>query len=230
LLLTAFIGLHLGMSMTGLNPVLFQQAVNRLHAVQALPGISLVFVLLPMLLQCTTGIFLAQREGLKYYTGKCDRGGRIRFFLQRWTALVVLVFITVHFMTMHDWGLHLLYRVTHWQALARYSAGGLFRSTDAFASTVQGFASLWTAGSIAHDVNVIGMFLLLGGIWATAFHLANGAWSGALLWKILPTPYSKQLWRIACIVSGVVLAIAGSIAWYSFTLAPSASRFVALCK
>lgn len=226
LLLTMFLGMHLGMSLTGLNPVLFQQIVNRLHAVPALAEISLMVVLLPMLLQCTIGIFLVKKEGLKYYTGKCDRGGRVRFFLQRWTALVVLVFITVHFMTMHAWGLHLLYRVTHWQALTRYSAGGLFRSTDAFASTVQGFTSVWNAGSMAHGANVLGMFLLLGGIWAIAFHVANGAWSGAVLWKILPTPQSKQLWRIACIVLGVSLAAAGSIAWYAFTLAPAASKIV----
>jgi hypothetical protein len=125
--------MHLGMSITGLKPVLFQRIVNWLHAVPALPEVSLMLVLLPMLLQCTTGIFLVQREGLKYYTGKCDRGGRVRFFLQRWTALVVLAFITVHFMTMHAWGLHLLYRFTQWQSLSRFTAGGLFHSEDAFA-------------------------------------------------------------------------------------------------
>jgi succinate dehydrogenase / fumarate reductase cytochrome b subunit len=222
LLLTAFIGMHLGMSMTGIKPVLFQQTVNRLHSVPALPGVSLVLVLLPVLLQCTTGIFLVQREGLKYYTGKCDRGGRVRFFLQRWTALAVLAFITVHFVTMHTWGLHLLYRVTQWQALSRYSAGGIFHSGDAFASTVQGFTSLWRAGSMAQGVNAIAMFFLLVGIWATAFHVANGAWSGALLWKILPTPYSKQFWRLICLIFGIALAGAGSIAWYAFTLAPNA--------
>ena len=222
LLLTAFIGMHLGMSLTGLNPVLFQQSVNRLHALPALAGLSLVFVLFPMLLQCTTGIFLVQKEGLKYYTGKCDRGGRVRFFLQRWTALAVLAFITVHFMTMHTWGLHLLYRVTHWQALTRFTAGGLFHSEDAFASTAQGFASLWSAGSMAHGVNIIGIFLLLGGIWATAFHVANGAWSGALLWKLLPTPQSKRFWKMNCFILGIALAGAGSVAWYAFTLAPGA--------
>jgi hypothetical protein len=219
LLLTAFIGMHLAMSMTGLKPVLFQKLVSRLHAVPALPGISLVLVLLPMLLQCTTGIFLVQKEGLKYYTGKCDRGGRVRFFLQRWTALVVLAFITVHFMTLHAWGLHLLYRITRWQILARYSAGGLFHSEDAFASTVHGFTSLWSAGSMVHSANATGMFLLLGGIWATAFHVSNGAWSGALLWKVLPTPKSKQFWRALCFLLGIVFAGLGSIAWYAFTLA-----------
>ena len=222
LLLTAFIGMHLGMCLSGLKPALFQQSVSRLHAVPALPEISLVLVLLPMLLQCTTGIFLVQKEGLKYYTGKCDRGGRVRFFLQRWTALVVLAFVTVHFMTLHDWGLHLLYRVTHWQALTRFTAEGLFHSEDAFASTVLGFTSLWSAGSMAHGANGLGMFLLLGGIWATAFHVANGAWSGALLWKVLPTSQSKLVWRVACFAVGIALAGMGSLAWYAFTLAPNA--------
>ena len=83
---------------------------------------------------------------------------------------------------------------------------------------------------MAHGANVIGMFLLLGGIWATAFHVSNGAWSGALLWKILPTPNLMQLWRVACVVLGVAMAAAGSIAWYAFTLAPGASRTVVLYK
>jgi succinate dehydrogenase / fumarate reductase cytochrome b subunit len=223
LLLTGFIVLHLGASVTGFNPRIYQQNVDRLHSiVNAIPGVTLFGIILPLLLQGTTGLFLVQREGLKFYAGKCDRGGRARFFLQRWTALVVLAFITVHFTTMHAWGLHLLYRFTQWQSLSRFTEGGLFHSEDAFVTTVQGFTSLWSAGSMAHGANVIGMFLLLGGIWATAFHVANGAWSGALLWKVLPTPYSKQLWKIACIVLGVTLAAAGSIAWYAFTLAPNA--------
>ena len=151
----------------------------------------------------------------------------MRFFLQRWTALVVLGVITVHFLTMHAWGLHLLYRVTHWQGLARYAAGGLFHSGDAFASTVRGFTSLWRAGSMAQGANLVAMFFMLGGIWVTAFHVANGAWSGASLWKVVSTPESKQLWRITCIALGIALAGVGSLAWYWFTLAPSAHLVLA---
>jgi hypothetical protein len=228
LLLTGFIVLHLGISVTGFNPVLYQQNVDRLHSVvNAIPGVTLFGIILPLLLQGTTGLFLVQREGLRFYTGKCDRGGRVRFFLQRWTALVVLGVITVHFLTMHAWGLHLLYRVTHWQGLARYAAGGLFHSGDAFASTVRGFTSLWRAGSMAQGANLVAMFFMLGGIWVTAFHVANGAWSGASLWKVVSTPESKQLWRITCIALGIALAGVGSLAWYWFTLAPSAHLVLA---
>jgi succinate dehydrogenase / fumarate reductase cytochrome b subunit len=221
--LTGFVVLHLGMSVSGLTPVLYQQNVDRLNlVVNSIPGVTLFGIIIPLLLQGTTGLFLVQREGLKFYTGKCDRGGRVRFFLQRWTALVVLAFVAVHFSTMHDWGLHLLYRVTHWQTLARYAAGGIFQSGDAFASTVRGFTSLIRAGSMAQGVNAVAMFLPLVGIWATAFHVANGAWSGSLLWKIFSTPQSKQLWRFTCIIFGIALASAGSLAWYWFTLAPNA--------
>jgi succinate dehydrogenase / fumarate reductase cytochrome b subunit len=92
---------------------------------------------------------------------------------------------------------------------------------------VQGFASLWNAGSTAQGANAIGMFLLLGGIWATAFHLANGTWSGALLWRILPTPQSKRFWKVICFIFGIALAGAGSVAWYAFTLAPNAASALA---
>jgi succinate dehydrogenase / fumarate reductase cytochrome b subunit len=228
LLLTGFIVLHLGISVTGFNPFLYQQNVDRLHSIMNyLPGATLIGILLPLLLQCTTGLFLAQREGLRYYTGKCDRGGRVRFFLQRWTALIIMAFITVHFITMHNWGLHLLYRVTHWQWLTRYATCGLFHSGDAFASTVRGFSSLWSSDSAAQSMNAIAMFLLLIGIWATAFHIANGARTGASLWKIFSTPQSGRLWRVACIIFGIALFGVGTLAWYWFTLAPNAHSALA---
>lgn len=223
LLLTGFLVLHFSMAVTGLNPAFYQKKVDHLHSfLNHVPGVALVAILLPMLLQCATGLFLVQREGLRYYTGKCDRGGRVRFFLQRWTGLCILSFVFVHFATLHSWGFHLVYRVTGWQALTRYSTGGLFHHSDAFASTAQGFTSLWREGSVAHMGNAIAMLALLAGIISTAFHVANGAWSGASLWKLLTTPKTKLLWRIACISLGVALAVAGSLAWYAFSLAPAA--------
>lgn len=70
----------------------------------------------------------------------------------------MLAFITMHFVTMNAWGLHLLYRVTHWHALSRYSAGGFFHSGGAFASTVRGFTSIWSTGSAAQGANAIAIF------------------------------------------------------------------------
>ena len=80
---------------------------------------------------------------------------------------------------------------------------------------------------MAQVANVTGMFFLLGSIWALAFHVANGAWSGSLLWKKFSTPQSKQLWRFTCIIFGIVLAGVGSLAWYWFTLAPTAHLVLA---
>ncbi len=46
-------------------------------------------------------------------------------------------------------------------------------------------------------------FCLLG-IWATAFHAANGAWTGGFIWNLAPKPESKRRWGRVCVLIGVM--------------------------
>lgn len=215
-ILLGFLSLHFLIAATGLRPTLYQAQVNRLHSlVVNFPALTVLAILLPFILQSVTGIYLLHGEGLRYYTGKCDRGGRVRFFFQRWTGVVILGFLFVHVLPLHVWGFHQLYRLTRWSAFSRYSAGGIFQPDNAFQSTVQGFRYL--GGSEAFLTNTVLSGVLLVGIWAVSFHLANGAWSGALLWKILPSENIRPAWRIICFAMGILLIGLGSIGWWAFT-------------
>jgi succinate dehydrogenase / fumarate reductase cytochrome b subunit len=222
LALTCFLVIHLSLCMTGLNPVFYQSLVERVErTLSHLPGLVLIAIMIPLMAQACSGIFLLKKEGLKYVK-KCNRGGELRYFLQRISALVILAFAAIHVGTLHQRGLHLLYQVTHWNALARYSTGGLFHAGSAFQSTVVGIQQPWTAGGPQSLMNIGIMFFSLLGVLATAYHVANGAWSGGIVWKIAGTRVSKPIWACFSLLLGIVLALSGSVAWYAFTFAAHA--------
>ena len=122
-----------------------------------LPGFTLVAIFLPLLFQAASGLYLLRKHGLKYSVKKCNRGGKLRFFLQRATGLAILAFAAFHVGTLHAWGLHAVYQATHLTALSRYANGGLFQAGGAaFRSTVEGFGS-FCGTSVASNVLVGGL-------------------------------------------------------------------------
>ena len=168
---------------------------------------------------------------MRYDVKKCNRGGKLRFFLQRASALVILSFVLIHIATLHQWGLHLAYHLTHWSALARYSTGGLFQAQGAaFRSTVVGFREPWSTAGPGSFMNLALMIFGLISVIATAFHAANGAWTGGLVWKITGTKVNETLWSCLCYEVAIVLLGTGFVAWYAFTLSASAKAVVALAS
>lgn len=191
-----FLAVHLAICVTGIWPAAYQRNIDSMEsAIAGARTLVSAAIFLPLIYQALSGLFLLWKEGLKYDVRKCNRGGKVRFFLQRVTALVVLVFLLVHAGTLHRWG------------------RGVFEPHGAaFASTAAGFAG------------ANGAMALLGllGVWAAVFHFANGAWSGAVIWKLATTPESKRRWGVACTGVGVILFAAGVLAWYAFTLSGAA--------
>ena len=62
LLLTAFLAVHLGIGISGLDSVAYQQNVDLLHSVlRVIPGFTIAGVLLPLLIQCAMGLFLVNK-------------------------------------------------------------------------------------------------------------------------------------------------------------------------
>lgn len=222
--MACFLTAHLAISITGWSPAAYQRNIDVIQGTLAhLPGFTLVAIFLPLLFQAASGLYLLRKHGLKYSVKKCNRGGRLRFFLQRATGLAILAFAAFHVGTLHAWGLHAVYQATHLTALSRYASGGLFQAGGAaFRSTVEGFGS-FCGTSVASNVLVAVLSLL--GVWATAFHAANGAWSGGAVWNLLPTPESKRRWGYVSIAIGVVLLVAGTGAWCAFTLSRAARAF-----
>jgi succinate dehydrogenase / fumarate reductase cytochrome b subunit len=213
-----FVVAHLAIAMTGLWPERYQDLVNRIHRLgPALVAVELGLVFLPLLVQIGYGLRMLVKVGMAYHTDKQARGGDLRFFLQRLSAVILLLFIVFHVATMHRWGLHLLYQATGMETLEEYQAGGLFQPQgEAFESTALAIRSYWSPDGVKNPVNVflIGFYML--GIWAACYHLANGLATGALAWGITTSEVAERRAGVLCLGLGVTLALVGTAAWYAF--------------
>jgi succinate dehydrogenase / fumarate reductase cytochrome b subunit len=197
--LALFVTLHFAICLTGLYPRSYEGTVGQLHrSIANLPGAVLFLILIPMSVQAGSGLYLIAKEGVQYNVKRCDRGGKLRYFLQRWTGLVMLAFLLPHVAIMRGW----------WQSQSAESG--------VFARTVSGFHP-WTS-TLANSITVS---LLVVGILVTAFHVANGAWSGAILWKVVKDEQGKARMGYVSLALGITLAAVGCLAWYAFSFSPN---------
>ena len=208
--LALFVTMHLAICLTAIIPYQYQCTVNRLDRLAGyLPG-AMLLILFPLLLQAASGLFLAYKEGMKYDIKRCDRGGKLRFFLQRLSGLAILAFLSLHAASMYG-GLG----AAHRGPVAHLLEGGL-PAENAFSYTASAFQP-WTSPSL----NLLTIAFLLAGILGTAYHATNGALSGAILWKVVQTPEGKARVEYVCAGIGIILAAMGTVAWYAFTLSPN---------
>lgn len=209
--LAAFLGVHFLIGLTGVNPQNYEGAVGLLHRSLAyLPGAVWVLVFLPMLLQAASGVFLLSKEGLRYDVKSCNRGGKLRYFLQRWSGLGMVAFLLAHVASMRGRGL----QSGHWwSALASSGAP----DGAAYAYTASGFHPF--SSPLLGAITIV---LLLVGVLGTVYHVANGAFSGGILWKLVESDAGKARLTYLSAAAGLVLAVMGAVAWYAFSLAPTA--------
>jgi succinate dehydrogenase/fumarate reductase cytochrome b subunit len=206
--LTLFVTIHLAICVTGTSPVQYQSTVSLIHRWLAyFPGALLLTIFLPLLLQSASGLYLATKEGMKYDIKRCDRGGKMRFFLQRLSGLAILVFLLVHVGSMYGWSLgrniaHLL--------------DGRLPEGNAFSYTASVFQP-WTSSA----ANLFSVAFLLAGVLGMVYHAANGLLSGAILWKIVESPGGRTRCGYVCAGIAIVLAVMGTVAWHAFTLSPN---------
>ena len=216
LILGAFLVSHLAINALGLWPMRFQSAVSRIHGLGGLlPVLEISLIFIPLAIHVTLGLRTLRREKLKLRTRGHHHGSHARYWLQRVTAVILLAFLAFHVATMHRWGIHLVYQVTHWPALDRYATGGLFEPARAFASVQDGLAGFWSPAP-AHPANLlIAQFYLLA-VAAGVYHLGNGMATGAEVLGFVRTRAQNGRLRHACIAAGFVLAAIGIAAWYAF--------------
>jgi succinate dehydrogenase/fumarate reductase cytochrome b subunit len=215
-ILGAFLFLHLAVNAIGLWPARFQTVAYLINGLEsALPNLEIGLVFAPLAIHVTLGLRTLRRERLKLGVEKHHHGSDTRYWLQRVTAVILLVFLIFHLATMHRWGFHLVYQVTHWPALERYAAGGLFEPQRAFASVSAAMSLFWD-GHAANPANLLIAELYLLGIASAVYHLANGVATGAeVLGFVTGSAQKEILWR-CCMGAGVVLAAIGIMAWYAF--------------
>ena len=210
--LTLFMCVHLAIAMTGIDPRQYQATVDLLHG-WLMPGAVLLLILIPVLLQAASGLYLTAKEGVKYDIKRCDRGGKLRFFLQRWSGLAILAYLVIHVGNMRGW-----FRLAHGGNMR----AGALAERAAFLHTASAFQP-WNSPAAKSSA----VALLLTGILGAVFHAANGMWSGAILWKVVSTERGKAWFGYVCTAVGIALVAMGAIAWYAFTLSPNVRALVA---
>jgi succinate dehydrogenase/fumarate reductase cytochrome b subunit len=214
-ILGAFLLLHLTVNALGLWPARFQTVVTCMHGLSAaLPNLE-IGLILALAVHVVLGLRTLRREKLKWGVGKHHSGSDLRSWLQRVTAVILLVFLSFHLATMHRRGIHLVYQMTRWPAVERYAAGGLFLPQRAFASVSEAQWHFWDEHT-ANPANLLIVELYLLGIAAAVYHLANGAATGVeVLGFVTTTRQKDRCWRV-CVGAGFVLAVIGMAAWYAF--------------
>jgi succinate dehydrogenase/fumarate reductase cytochrome b subunit len=215
-ILGAFLFLHLAVNAIGLWPARFQTVAYLMHGLSGtLPHLEIGLVFAPLAIHVALGVRTLRREGFKLGVEKHHHGSDTRYWLQRVTAVILLVFLAFHLATMHRWGVHLVYQITHWPALGRYAAGGLFEPRRAFASVSEAVSLFWD-DLAANPANLLIAEFYLLGIASAVYHLANGVATGAeVLGFVSGSAQKESLWR-CCMGGGVILAAIGMLAWYAF--------------
>jgi succinate dehydrogenase/fumarate reductase cytochrome b subunit len=215
-ILGSFLLLHFIVNAFGLWPARFQTVVNLIHGLgAALPNLEIGLVL-ALAVHVTLGLRALRREKLTWDVEKHHCGSDMRYWLQRVTAVVLLVFLSFHLATMHRWGLHLVYQITHWPVLRRYAASGLFEPQRAFASASEAQWRFWDEHT-ANPANWLIVQLYLLGLAAAVYHFANGVATGAEVMGLVTTAKRREsLWRV-CIGAGFALAAIGMVGWCAFT-------------
>jgi succinate dehydrogenase/fumarate reductase cytochrome b subunit len=215
-ILGAFLVAHLAVNALGLWPRRFQAAVNRIHGLgAALPALEIGLIFLPLAVHAMLGLRSLRRDRLKLAAFGHRHGSHVRYWLQRVTAVILLVFVIFHLATMHPWGLHLVYQITHWHVLDRYAAGGLFEPSQAFASAHNGLAAFWS-GVPGNPANLLLAQFYLLGVAAGVYHLANGMATGGEVLGFGRTRGQLERLRRVGIATGFLLAAMGIAAWYAF--------------
>lgn len=208
---------HLAATALGLRPELFEPYMHGVHAaVRQTPWLE-VLVLLPLITLVPFGLFLLVKAGLRYNVKKCKRGGKLRFFLQRVSAVVILAFVAFHLITLRNWG--------PWSSAAQAATGPALTVAGnapqtAFATSVRQVWDFLPSAGAPSLMGFAATMLYLFGTAAVVYHLANGLWTGGIAWGLTRSDGSQQRSLWACTALGIMLLLLGTLGWYAFIVAP----------
>lgn len=184
----AYLFIHLATNATVWDgPRAFQQRVDAIHSLGwMLPVVEWTFIFLPILFHAVVGV-LIMRTGHQN-VGSYPYGGNIRYYLQRVTAWIALVFIFWHVFEMHGWI----------KPVAAQFDGSRFRhlyATSSAAAVIQSNAVIVTLYAV--------------GVLSCVYHLANGIWTAGITWGIWTSAAAQRRANYICAAAGLVLAALG---------------------
>jgi succinate dehydrogenase / fumarate reductase cytochrome b subunit len=191
--------IHLTTNASLLNGVAtFQRAVFQIHSLgNLLPVVEWTFILLPLLFHGLIGVWITMtgRSNVRNYKFTANR----RYLWQRITGVIALVFLLTHVFHLHGWSHNKVWLdyVAEPLGMAQFKP---YNAASTLALALEGV--VWPA------------FYLLG-VLATVFHLANGLWTAGITWGLWLTPAAQARATKVCVVFGVLLAVAGTGAWWA---------------
>jgi succinate dehydrogenase / fumarate reductase cytochrome b subunit len=216
LIFGAFLVEHLAATALGLQPALFGRYMGGVHAtLRQTPWLE-VLVFLPLATLVPFGLYLLFKAGLRYNVKKCKRGGKLRFFLQRVSAVVILGFIAFHLLALRNWGLWFVGGETPAAAvsIAAHSP------QTAFATSVRQVWDFLPAANTFSPMRLAVIVFYLLGTAAAVFHFSNGLWTGAIAWGLSSSAVWQQRSLWLCTAFGSVLLALGAMGWFAFIVRP----------
>jgi len=202
---------HFAVLSTAWQPESFNQNSKSLHTLAAnMPAVEFIALLVPAALLILCGLYLLWNAGLRYDVKKCNRGGKLRFFLQRISALAILGFLVIHVLSFSSWGNRLM---------GTQGTSG-FHPDEAMTSAAEslhhpfGIMKSATPGMTLIGLMMTGVYAL--GIASLAYHFANGLWSAAIMWGFTPSAESQKSWLKVCVCCGLTIGALGIVALTAF--------------
>lgn len=170
------------------DPTVYQLQVDKIHSLPFLNAVSWTFLLGPIIYHTIYGLYITinGRPNVIQY-------GYARnwlYMLQRWSALVLILFIAFHYLAFKGAFNSLLGNELH------------FVPSKATESTVLHLQSHWWIGWIVYPL----------GLLAATFHTANGFYAAAVAWGLTISKGAQRRWGFVCVLLFLFLTAAGFVA------------------
>lgn len=165
----------------------FQMRVDQIHSLgKFLPVVEWTFIFLPLIFHAVVGVAIIRsgNSNLSSYPLQ----GNVRYFLQRLTAWIALIFIAYHVFQMHGWV----------KPIAAQFGGAQFHHTHATSSA---------AAAIQSSI-LVEIFYFIG-VSSCVYHLANGLWTAGITWGLWTTAAAQKRANWLCGGFGLLLLAVG---------------------
>jgi len=170
----------------GGQSTVFQQQVDKIHSLPFLEVVEWAAIYLPLLFHTVYGIYIVVTG--QPNVGKYNYGKNWAYFFQRVSAMILVLFILFHVLSMKG---------------VLGVSGLTFDPNQATSSTA---AHMQYSPFISYFVYPIGVL-------AACFHLANGFWTAAITWGLTVSRESQKRWGLVCFVIFLMTFGAGITAW-----------------
>lgn len=174
----------------------YQQQVDRIHGLPFLEVIGWTVILLPIIYHTIYG-FVVMMSGRP----NVDRYGYAlnwAYLLQRISALVLVLFIAFHYLSMKGAFGGELGQMLRFVPV---DAPGT-QYSEATQSVVNHFHAAWWVGWVVYPI----------GLLAATFHTANGFWTAGITWGLMISARAQRMWLYACAGLFVFMTACGFVA------------------